>query len=115
MRFDASTNALLPLSAPAPFPQSSTKNSVSCTAWNQANGHSVRALYPCHTPQRVRQERHDDVIDLRLRVFETIHLCSLAQALSLQVPHCSLSTAFPTKECVSEMAARIGDSPRRCW
>ena len=38
-RVDASTNALLPLSASAPSFQSSTKNSVSCTAWHQANRH----------------------------------------------------------------------------
>jgi len=41
-----------------------------------------RAL-PRHTPQRVRHERHDDVIAPHPRVFETLHLCSLAQTLSL--------------------------------
>ena len=38
---------------------------------------------PLHTPQRVRHERHDDVIALRPRVFETLHQCWLAQTLSL--------------------------------
>ena len=73
-RFDASTNALLPLSASAPSPQSCSKNSVSCTVWYQANRRSV-------IPQRSRHERH--VIALRPRVFETLRLCSLAQTLSL--------------------------------
>ena len=38
---------------------------------------------PRYTPQRIRHERHDDVIALSSRVFETLHLCSLAQTLSL--------------------------------
>ena len=38
---------------------------------------------PRHTPQRIRHERHDDVIALSPRVFETLHLRTLAQVISL--------------------------------
>ena len=45
-RFNASTNALAPVSFPAPSPQSSTKNSALRSAWHHSNRHSVAALSP---------------------------------------------------------------------
>ena len=50
VRFDVSTNAVLQLSALASSTKSSTKNSVSCTAWHQANRHSVTARSPDTLP-----------------------------------------------------------------
>ena len=52
---------------------------------------------PCHTPQRIRHERHDDVIVLHPRVSETLDLYSLEQTTFLVGTPLLPVDRFPTK------------------
>jgi len=83
--------------------------------WHQANRNSDMALSPDILPG-VSDTKSTTMGLLSAHACLRHFICARWHRLFVWwESNCSLSTAFPTKWCVSEMSARIGVNPRRFW